>query len=63
MIGGIAATCAKRTESHGALTDDLRELARLRRYEIRADGRWHVALDDLHREVFGGIIDLKDVTR
>ena len=63
LIGGIAATSAKRTESLGALTDDLRELARLQRYEIRADRRWHLALDDLHREVFDGIIDLKDVTR
>ena len=54
LIGGIAATSAKLTESLGALTDDLRELARLQRYEIRADRRWHLAPDDLHREVFGG---------
>jgi hypothetical protein len=40
-------------ETAPAMIEELKRLGYLQRYQIRAERRWHGALDDLHRSVSG----------
>ena len=48
-------------ETAPAMIEELKQLARLQRYQIRAERRWHAALDDLHRSVVGELVDPREI--